>query len=183
MLALRWASVGVHDKKWIRSSLQSGAPLSMGLSRQEYWRGLPFSSPGNLPDPGIKPRSPALQGDSLPSEPPGKPTVVNWKLFSLTLCNPMDYTVHGILQARILECEAFPFSRGSSQPMIDPKSPTLQADSLLAKPQGKAKNTGVGSLSLLQWIFPTQESNQGLLHCKWILYQVFFIREVKMFSV
>ena len=41
-----------------------------------------------------------------------------------------------------------------------------------AKPQGKPKNTGVGSLSLLQWIFPTQESNWGLLHCRWILYQL-----------
>ena len=48
------------------------APLSMGFSRQEYWSGLPFPSPGNLPDPGIKPRSPALQGDSSPSEPSGK---------------------------------------------------------------------------------------------------------------
>ena len=52
------------------------APLSMGFSRQEYWSGLPFPSPGDLPDPGIKPGSPALQVDSLPSEPPGKPTVV-----------------------------------------------------------------------------------------------------------
>ena len=43
-----------------------------GISRQEYWRGLPFPSPGDLPDPGIYPRSPALQADSLPSEPPGK---------------------------------------------------------------------------------------------------------------
>ena len=82
-----------------------------------------------------------------------------------TLHDPMDYTVHGILQARILEWVAFPFSRGSSQP----KSPPLQADSLPAEPQGKPKNTGVGSLSLLQQIFLTQESNQGLLHCRWIL--------------
>ena len=44
----------------------------MGFSRQEYWRGLPFPSPGDLPDPGIEPRSAALQADSLPSEPPGK---------------------------------------------------------------------------------------------------------------
>ena len=43
----------------------------MGFSRQEYWSGLPFSSPGDLPDPGIEPWSPALQADSLPSEPPG----------------------------------------------------------------------------------------------------------------
>ena len=48
------------------------APLSMGFSRQEYWSGLPCPSPGDLPNPGIKPRSSALQVDSLPSEPPGK---------------------------------------------------------------------------------------------------------------
>ena len=49
------------------------APLSMGFPRQEYWSGLPFPSPGNLPDPGIEPRSPALQADTLTSQPPGKP--------------------------------------------------------------------------------------------------------------
>ena len=48
-------------------------PLSMGFSRQEYWSGLPFPSPGDLPNPGIERRSPALQADALPSEPPGKP--------------------------------------------------------------------------------------------------------------
>ena len=48
------------------------ASLSMGFSRWEYQSGLPFPSPGDLPDPGIKPRSPALQVDALPSEPPGK---------------------------------------------------------------------------------------------------------------
>jgi len=45
----------------------------MEFSRQEYWSRLSFPPPGDLPDPGIKPRSPALQADSLPSEPPGKP--------------------------------------------------------------------------------------------------------------
>ena len=49
------------------------APLSMGFSRQEYWSGLSFPSPGDLPHPGIEAGSPALQADSLPSEPPGKP--------------------------------------------------------------------------------------------------------------
>ena len=49
------------------------APPSMGFSKQEYWSGLPFPSPGDLPDSGIKPRSPALQADALPSETPGKP--------------------------------------------------------------------------------------------------------------
>ena len=81
------------------------APLSIGFPRQEYWSGLPCLPPGDLPSPGIIPRSPALQADSLQSEPPGKP-----------------------------------------------------------------KNTGVGSLSLLQGIFPTQGSNPGLPHCKQILY-------------
>ena len=49
------------------------APPSRGFSRQEYWSGLPFPSPGDLPDPGIEPRSPALEADALTSEPPGKP--------------------------------------------------------------------------------------------------------------
>ena len=48
------------------------APLSMGFSRQWYWIGLPFLSPGDLPDPGIEPGSPTLQADTLPSDPPGK---------------------------------------------------------------------------------------------------------------
>ena len=48
-------------------------PLSMGFPRQEYWSGLPFPTPGDLPDPGIKSGSPALQADSLLSEPPWKP--------------------------------------------------------------------------------------------------------------
>ena len=52
------------------------APLSMGFSRREYWSGLPFPSPGDLPDPGIEPRSPALQADALTSEPPGKPKYI-----------------------------------------------------------------------------------------------------------
>ena len=49
------------------------APLSMGFSQQEYWSGLRFPSPGDPPDPGIEPGSPALQADALTSEPPGKP--------------------------------------------------------------------------------------------------------------
>ena len=52
------------------------ASLSVGFSRQEYWSGLPFPSPGDLPDPEIEPRSPTLEADALPSEPPGKPVVV-----------------------------------------------------------------------------------------------------------
>ena len=79
----------------------------MGFSRQEYWSGLPYLPPGDLPNPGIKPRS-----------------------------------------------------------------PTLQVDSLLSETPGKLKNTGVGSLSLLQGVFLTQELKQGLLLCRWVLYQL-----------
>ena len=86
----------------------------------------------------------------------------------LTLCDAMDYRVHGILEARMLEWVAFPFSREFSQP----RSPALLTDSLPAEPQGKPKNTVVGSLSLFQWIFFTQELNGGLLHCRQILYQL-----------
>ena len=56
------------------------APLPMGFSRQEYWSGVPFSSPGDLPNPGIEPRSPALQADALLSEPPGKPFICSMGL-------------------------------------------------------------------------------------------------------
>ena len=55
------------------------APPSMGFSRQEYWSGLPFPSPGYLPDPGIEPRSPALQADALTSEPPTCNSVSLWR--------------------------------------------------------------------------------------------------------
>ena len=80
-----------------------------------------------------------------------------------TLCDPMDYTFHGILQTRILEWTAFPFSRDLPNPGIKPRSPTSQVDSVPPELPGKPKNTGVGSLSLLQGIFPTQEQNWGLL--------------------
>ena len=72
----------------------------------------------------------------------------------------MDYTDYGIFQARILEWVAFPFTRDLPDPGIEPRSPALQVDSLPAEPQRKPKNTGVGSLSLFQWIFLTQELNQ-----------------------
>ena len=139
----------------------------MGFPREEYWSGLPFPSPRDLPDPRIKAGSPTLWADSLLSEPPGKPKVkVLVTQLCSTFCNSMDCNqpgsfVHGILQARILEWVAMPSSRGFFQP----RSPSLQTDSLPSEPPGKPKNTGVGSLSLFQGIFPTQESNWGLLHC------------------
>ena len=88
----------------------------------------------------------------------------------LTLCDPMDCTVHGILQAGILEW--IPPPGDLPNPGIEPRSPALQVDSLPAEPQGKPKTTGAGSLSLLQQIFPTQELNLGLLHCRQMTYQL-----------
>ena len=62
------------------------APPSMGFSRQEYWSGLPFPSPGDLPNPGIEPRSPALQADALTSEPPGRSTGYNSPKYYSGIC-------------------------------------------------------------------------------------------------
>ena len=104
----------------------------MEFSRSEYWSGQPFPSPEDLPNPGIKPRSPSLQADSLLAYPQGKPK--NTGVYSLFLlqqifliqelnpdllqCRRIFYQLsyQGILQARILEWVAFPFSRGSFQP-------------------------------------------------------------------
>ena len=84
----------------------------------------------------------------------------------------MDCTVHAILQARILEWVAFPFSGGSSQPRDGTHISGIAGRLFTSWDTREPKNTGVGSLSLLQRIFPTQESNQGLLHYRQILYQL-----------
>ena len=119
------------------------APLLMGFPRQEYWSGLPFPSPGDLPDPGIKPTSlgpPALAGGFFTIEPAGENHMYILSIYMgslylcvyiylivclidqsyLTLCYPLDCSppdssVHGILQTRILEWGAISFSRGSTQ--------------------------------------------------------------------
>ena len=88
----------------------------MRISRQEYQSGLPFSPPGDLPGSGIEYVSHALAGRFFTTEPARKWSEVKVAQSCPTLCDPVDYTVHGVLQARILEWGAFPFSRGSSQP-------------------------------------------------------------------
>ena len=89
-----------------------------------------------------------------------------------TLCNPLNYTVRGILQARILKWVAVSFSRGSSQPKNQTYVSHISGTFFTSWATREAKNTGVGSLSLLQWILLIQESNQGLLDCRQILYQL-----------
>ena len=86
------------------------------------------------------------------------------------LCDPI--TVHGILQARILKWIAVPFSRRSSQPKHRSQACRIAGGFFIIEPPGKPKNIGVGSLSLLQWIFLTQKSNRSLLHCRRILSQL-----------
>ena len=75
--SMSWCTV--ESGKWSRSvvspwAVAYQAPPSMGFFRQEYWNGLPFPSPGDLPDLGIEPGSPTLQADALPAKPPGKPS-------------------------------------------------------------------------------------------------------------
>ena len=75
----------MSDSLRVLRTVARQAPLSMGFSRQEYWTGLPSPPPGGLPNPGIEPRSPALQADSLPSsEPPGKPMA---EIVGVILCD------------------------------------------------------------------------------------------------
>ena len=94
----------------------------------------------------------------------------------LTLCDPMDYSpsgssYHGDSVGNTgVGCHAL-LQGNLPNSGIKPRSPTLQADSLTSEPSGKPMNIGVGSLSLLQGTFSTLELNQGLLHCRWILYQ------------
>ena len=95
-----------------------------------------------------------------------------------TLCDPMECSppgssVHGVSPGKNtgVGCHALPPGDLPS-PETEPRLLTLQVDSLPSEPPGKPKNTGVGSLSLLQGIFPTQEFNRGLLHCRQILYQL-----------
>ena len=99
--------------------------------------------------------------------------VWKWNLLDRVQHFVIPWTVaHGILQIRMLEWVTFPFSRGSSQPRDQTQVSCIAGRFFTSWATEKPKNTGVGSLSLFQQIFPTQESNQGLLHCRQILYQL-----------
>ena len=88
-------------------------------------------------------------------------------------CSPPGFSVHGDSPGTNIRVGCHVLLQGNlPKPGTEPRSPTVQADSLPTGPSGKPKNTGVGSLSLLQKISPTQESNQGLLHCRQILYHL-----------
>ena len=119
------------------------APLSMEFSRQDYWSELLFLSPEDLSDSGIKFGSPALKVNSLPSEPPGKPTIsqkvkIKFSQSCPTLCDPTHCSLPGSF--------------------VHQDSPS--------------KNTGLGSLSLLQGIFPGIELGSPVNPLTWIPYQM-----------
>ena len=146
----------------------------MGSFRQEYWSELPGSS--RPWDQCTSFESPELQVDPLPLRCLCCAVLscsVRIRLFAIpwTVARQASLSM-GTLQARILEFLPRCLPGALPNPGNKPRSPTLQADSLLSEPPGKTKNTGVGSPSRLQGIFPTKESNLGLLHCKQILYQL-----------
>ena len=122
LLLLLFSHYVMSDSLWPYGPLAHQAPLSMGFSRQEYWSRLPFPSPGDLPNPGIKPTFLALAGRFFTTEFSGKVKGEGEVAHSCpTLCDPMDcslpgFSIHGILQARILEWVTISFSRGSSRP-------------------------------------------------------------------
>ena len=103
------------------------ASLSMGFSRQEYWSGLSFPSPGALPDPGIEPRSPASQADSLPTEPPGDGIwiLVKWQapcsISPYTLSYNHCYILEGFFNCQRIKSpkgQDHHFKEASSQPLL-----------------------------------------------------------------
>ena len=122
----------------------------MRFSRQEYWSGLPCLLPGDLPNPGIEPSSlisPALAG-------------VFFFFFFLRLSplwSPTPYLVCAVYICSVMSDSSW------AQTLCSPPDSYVHGDS-------PGKNTGVGYHALFQGIFPTQGSNPGLLHCKWILY-------------
>ena len=105
------------------------APLSKGFSRQESWSGLPFPSPGDLPNPGIEPRSPTLQADALTSEPPGKHNqICKWDqittLLYFTFCS--FYLIVKEATTPMNSNAGLPGSPGSHE-LLDPPAPSLKA--------------------------------------------------------
>ena len=95
-----WKKVKSRSRVWLFVTpwtVAYQAPPSMRFSRQEYWSGLPFPSPGNLPDPGIEPGSPAWEADTLTSEPPGKPVGVY--SYSKNISIPSLSVLFSILEA------------------------------------------------------------------------------------
>ena len=138
------------------------APLSMGFSRQEYWSGLPCPPPRILRDPGIEPwslMSPALATWFFI-------TSATWEALNI-ICLLTITKFKNFPQNKL--AEAWLESESKTRSVV---SDSLWPHRLYSPWNSPGQNTGVGSLSLLQGIFPTQELNRVLLHCRQILYQL-----------
>ena len=166
----------------------------MGFSRHEYRSGLPFPPSGGLPNARIEPASlvsSALAGKFFTTSATWEVSKMTQLYFlecssevkmclslclvtqsCLTLYDPMDCSPPGSSVRGNSSGKNTGVGCDAPNPGIKPRSPALQVDSLPPEPLVKPKNTGVGSLALLQGIFLTQESNWGLLNCTWILYQL-----------
>ena len=137
------------------------APPSTGFCRQESWSGLPFPSPGDLPDPGIEPRSPALQADSLPSAPPGKPWVsadvmqthcITW-LLCVTLLVTKDWgqgEPKQLWSFRCLLCCNKALVSGSGVLCLLPLSTAVWQDKLLACKKSQISSYFLTCMSYVQ---------------------------------
>ena len=165
------------------------APLSMGFSRQEYLSGLPCPPPGDLPNPGIKPRFPALQADSLPTEPQrnsspkSKLSAVLLAQSCPTLCNPIDWTL-GEEDGNPLQCSCLENSRDGGAAVYgvaqsrtwlkwlssSSSSGRLDPARLVCPWDSPGNNTGMGCHFLPRGSFQPRGWNLGLLHCRQILY-------------
>ena len=95
-------------------------------------------------------------------------------------CSLPGSSIHGVSPGKNTGVSCHALLQGTSPTGMKPRSPALQVDSLLSEPPGKLKNTRVGSLSVLQGIFLIQKTNQGLLHCRQILYQLSYQGSPKM---
>ena len=168
-------------------------PLSMEFSKQEYWSGLPFPSPGDLPDPGIEPASRVSGGFSTP-EPAGKLSISFLKYASTWIPNTSGPGIsHKGLWSKLNTMQKLILRMDRVENLIfqsDVDSyrfccccvvqlcPTL-CDPMNCSPPGSSvhgdspgKNTTAGCHAFLQGIFPTQGLNPGLPHCRRILYQL-----------
>ena len=113
---------------------------AMGFSRQEYWSGLPFPSPGARPDPGIEPGSPALEADALTSEPPGRPFYTYFLFLKLFIFGCTGFQLQHMGSLVVASGLSYPMARGIlvTQPVIQSTSPALEGGFLTTGPPGKS---------------------------------------------
>ena len=155
-------------------TLACQAPLSMRFRRKEYWSGLTFPLPWDLPDPRIEPASLVLQGDYLLLSQQGSPSQLypstKQKVKKVQRHLGQRYSHRNILSQ--LWKEGLLNKLGDESEIHLVVSDSFCPHGRYSPQDSPGQNIGVGSLSLLQGIFPTQGSNPGLQHCRRILYQL-----------